>query len=114
MIRLNLSNAPRWIDLGQGVRVEVLPYGTSLLMAASQDLRPEGDADHPVVNRADFGKAVARRAIVAWEGVADEGGVLIEPSPNAINALMEVAAMFLAFEQQYLSPAKVVLAEGNA
>ena len=36
----------------------------------------------------DFEKALARRAVLAWEGIGDADGKPIDPSPEAIDALL--------------------------
>ena len=37
-----------------------------------------------------FAKALARRAVLAWEGVGDADGKPIDPSPEAIDALLDI------------------------
>jgi hypothetical protein len=37
MLRLNLSNEPRWLDLGHGVRLLVEPLTTAIMLAARSD-----------------------------------------------------------------------------
>ncbi len=36
MIKLNLSNEARWVDLGHGVRLKVKPLTTAVMMAARE------------------------------------------------------------------------------
>ncbi len=44
MIRLDLKREPHWLDLGHGVRVQVRPCTTALVMAARAARRPDPDA----------------------------------------------------------------------
>ena len=37
MLRLNLAREPYWLDLGRGVRVQVEPLTTALMVAARSD-----------------------------------------------------------------------------
>lgn len=37
MLRLNLSNEPRWLDLGHGVRLLVEPLTNAIMLAARSD-----------------------------------------------------------------------------
>ena len=37
MIRLDLSSAPKWLDLGTGLRLQVLPVTTAIMVAARND-----------------------------------------------------------------------------
>lgn len=114
MLRLNLTNAPRWIDLAPGVRVEVLPMGTGLIGRAQVDLRKaRDDADESPIDRPAFAKAIARHAIIAWEGVGDENGAPLEVSPNGIAALLECYPLYLAFERAYTNPGLILADEGN-
>lgn len=115
MLRLNLTNAPRWIDLAPGVRVEVLPMGTGLIARAQADLRAARDeADKSPVDRPAFAKAIARHAIIGWEGVGDAAGNPLEVSPDGIAALLEVYPLYLAFERLYTDPGLILADEGNA
>ena len=92
MLTLDLTNAPRWHDLAPGVRVQLRPLTTALMVATRSDPAveavPEGasDEERAVV----FAKALARRAGLAWEGIGDADGNPIKPSPEAIDALLDV------------------------
>ena len=59
-------------------------------------------------------KALARVAIVDWEGIGDEAGAPIPPSPERIDALLDLYPAFRAFETAYFLPALVLDAEKNA
>ena len=66
MIRINLSPEPQWFELGHGVRLQLLPLTTSLMVAtrsdpAVQDLEADASNDS---RAAEFAAALARRAIV--------------------------------------------------
>jgi hypothetical protein len=63
--------------------------------------------------RLAFTCAVARAAILDWEGVADAAGEALPVSPRAIDALMGHWPVFAAFERLYVQPALLVVAEGN-
>jgi hypothetical protein len=116
MIRLDLKTAPWWLDLGPGVRVQLRPAGTSLMMEARKDpeLRalPEdaGDEQAGYV----FARALARRAVLDWEGVADANGKPAKVTPEAIDALLETWTVFEIFQADYLLPALEVAQEKNA
>ena len=88
MIRIQLSPEPQWLDLGHGVRLKLLPLTTALMVAtrsdpAVQNLGLEASNDE---RAAIFAGALARRAVVDWEGVGDEGGKAIAVSPEGIDA----------------------------
>ncbi|MBP1806461.1 hypothetical protein [Rubellimicrobium aerolatum] len=118
MIRLNLSAAPRWIDLGRGVRVEVEPLGSFIDLAARAELpviEPD-QLDLPTLigRNIAHAKAVARRAIRAWEGVADETGADLPVSGPAIDALLEQHTdLYVAFARDYVRAGAALVAEGN-
>ena len=92
MIRLNLSNRPEWLDLLPGLRVLVAPLTTALMVSARAD--PMIDGLSETSSQEDMAlamaKAVARRAVLEWEGVGDEAGNLVPVSPAGIDALLDI------------------------
>ena len=106
MIRINLKSAPYWIELLPGLKVEVRPAGTSVIMEIGAAM---GDDKTPSA----FVRAAARVAIIGWEGVSDEDGRPAECTPEAIDALTDIWTVYKAFEKLYVQPALVVSAEGN-
>jgi hypothetical protein len=116
MLTLDLTNAPRWHDLSPGVRVELRPLTTALMVATRNDpavgLVPEeaSDEDRAVA----FAKALARRAVLAWEGVGDADGIAIDPSPEAIDALLDIWPIFETFQLSYVSKGLLLEQEKNA
>ena len=52
-----------------------------------------------------FAKALARRAVLAWEGIGEADGKPIDPSPEAIDALLDIWPIFEAFQLSYVSRA---------
>ena len=117
MIRLDLKREPYPLDLGHGVVVTVAPLTSALLMAARHD--PAVNAtpvDSPTVTAARtlaLIKAVGRRGILAWEGVGDTDGNPIDPSPERIDALLDLYPIAESFERLYLGPALLLDAEKN-
>ncbi len=99
MLTLDLTNAPRWHDLAPGVRVQLRPLTTALMVATRSD---------PAV------EAVARRAVLGWEGIGDADGNPIDPTPEAIDALLDVWPIFEAFQLTYVSKGLLLEQEKNA
>ena len=58
-------------------------------------------------------KAVARRAVLDWEGVGDEEGNALPVSPEGINALLEIWPIFEAFQTIYVAKGLILDAEKN-
>lgn len=114
MIRLDPTNAQRTIELLPGVRVTVLPLTSAIWIAAGadQEVRPAGE--HPAALTLQVVKAVARRVIVAWEGVGDLDGNVIEPLPAHIDLLFDNWRVYQAFNEKYVGPYMDLSAEGNA
>ena len=115
MIRIELSPEPQWLDLGQGVRLKLLPLTTALMVAtrsdpAVQDLDPEASND---ARAAIFAGALARRAVVEWEGVGDADGNVLPVSPEGIDALLALWPIFEAFNLRYVSRGMLLDAEKN-
>jgi len=115
MIRINLSPEPQWLDLGHGVRLQLLPLTTALMVATRADPAVQAlDADASNDTRAAvFAAALARRAIVDWEGVGDEAGHVLEISPEGIDALLSLWPIFEAFNLLYSAPGLFLDAEKN-
>jgi hypothetical protein len=58
-------------------------------------------------------KALARRAILDWEGVGDAAGEVLPVSPEAIDALLDVWPVFEAFQTLYVAKGLLLDAEKN-
>ena len=120
MLRLNLSNDPRWLDLGHGVRLLVEPLTTAIMLAARSDptiIAAAGDAEGSASNddlARIVAKAVARIVVKDWEGVGDEDGKLLPLTPEGIDALLELWPIFEAFQTNYIAGALILDAEKNA
>jgi len=120
MLRLNLSNEPRWLDLGHGVRLLVEPLTTAIMLAARSDLTivaAAGDAEGSATNddlARIVAKAVARIVVKDWEGVGDEDGQPLPLTLEGIDALLELWPIFEAFQTKYVAGALILDAEKNA
>ena len=116
MLSLDLTNAPRWHDLAAGVRVQLRPLTTALMVSTRSDPAveavPEEASDEE--RAVAFAKALARRAVLAWEGIGDAAGNAIDPSHAAIDALLDLWPLFEAFQRDYVSKALLLDAEKNA
>ena len=115
MIRIQLSPEPQWLDLGHGVRLHLLPLTTALMVAtrsdpAVQELEPDASND---TRAAVFAAALARRAILDWDGVGDADGTAIAVSPEGIDALLSLWPIFEAFNLLYVSRGMLLDAEKN-
>ena len=116
MIRLNLTATPAWLTLAPGLRLQVAPLTTALMVSARADPAIE---DLPVTATQEelaltMAKAVARRAVLDWEGVGDEAGDLMPVSPAGIDALLDIWPVFEAFQAQYVARGLMLDAEKNA
>uniref|UniRef100_UPI004048618A hypothetical protein n=1 Tax=Yoonia sp. TaxID=2212373 RepID=UPI004048618A len=116
MIRLNLTAAPEWLELAPGLRLQVAPLTTALMVSARADAAlnalPE-DASQEELALA-MAKSVARRAVLDWEGVGDAMGQPTPVSPDGIDALLEIWPVFEAFQTQYVARGLLLDAEKNA
>jgi hypothetical protein len=115
MLTLDLTNAPFWCDLVPGVRVKLHPLTTALMVAARSD---PAIADLPKDARTEeaalaMAKALARMAILDWEGVGDAEGAPLVVSPEAIDALLDIWPIFEAFQTVYVAKGLLLDAEKN-
>ena len=115
MIRINLSPEPQWLDLGHGVRLQLLPLTTALMVATRSDPAVQAlEADASNDSRAAvFAAALARRAVIGWEGVGDVEGELLSVSLEGIDALLSLWPIFEAFNLHYVSRGMLLDAEKN-
>lgn len=137
MIKIDIhrSTEPRWIELGHGAKVQVALLNAGLLAEARADdeytafltelvalRKAEEESDEaPRLTRRDaarmntkFTRAVARLAILDWEGVGDHDGAPLPVSDGAIDALMDLDPIIREFEKKYVAPALEMEAEKNA
>lgn len=113
MLRLDLTAGPRWLDLGHGVRLEVLPLNSTMMLDVWRDpVLAELDHADPS-HRVAFVKAVARRAVVGWDGVGDLEGNPIEVTPQGIDALLDIWALYMVFNADFVNHGLTVVSEGN-
>lgn len=116
MIRLDLSSEPKWLDLGHGLRLHVLPVTTAIMVAARND--PAVEALPQAASKEEqalvMAKAVARRVVTGWEGVGDANGNPVPVSPEGIDALLDIWPVFEAFQTRCLAPHLMLDAEKNA
>ena len=116
MLRLNLAREPYWLDLGLGVRVRVEPLTTALMVAARSDPAvrglPEGTSDDEIA--VIFGKVLADRAILDWEGVGDADGNPTPVTPEGIAALLDIWPIFERFQMGYVAKGLELEQEKNA
>jgi hypothetical protein len=115
MIRLNLTATPQWLDLAPGLRLLVGPLTTALMVSARADpaieALPDGASQEELALA--MAKAVARRAVLDWEGVGDDAGNIVPVTPEGIDALLEIWPVFEAFQTQYVARGLILDAEKN-
>ena len=115
MIRLNLTAAPAWLTIAPGLRLQVAPLTTALMVSARADTAiealPETAAQEQMALA--MAKAVARRAVLDWEGVGDDAGDAVPITPEGIDALLEIWPVFEAFQTQYVAKGLILDAEKN-
>ena len=115
MIRLNLTATPAWLTLAPGLRLQVAPLTTALMVSARADpaieTLPEGAS--PETLALAVAKAIARRAVLDWEGVGDDAGNIVPVTAEGIDALLEIWPIFEAFQTQYVAKGLILDAEKN-
>ncbi len=115
MIRLNLTATPQWLTLAPGLRLLVGPLTTALMVSARADMTIESLPETASTEELALAmaKAVARRAILEWEGVGDADGDPVPVSPEGIDALLEIWPVFEAFQTGYVAKGLILDAEKN-
>lgn len=138
MIRLALPTEPQWLELPYGVRVRVRPLSSVLMETARQivaaemrelrtsiaKLREAGvdvvdppNLEDATVSHAEalvrLAKALARVAVLEWDGVLGADGSVEPLSPASINRLLDVPSVCSSFFERYTSTLDVLEAEKN-
>ena len=115
MIRLNLTATPQWLDLAPGLRLLVGPLTTALMVSARADAAIEALSEGASQEELALAmaKAVARRAVLDWEGVGDDAGNIVPVTAEGIDALLELWPVFEAFQTQYVARGLLLDAEKN-
>jgi hypothetical protein len=115
MLRLNLSAGPERLDLGHGVEILVEPLSSFIFAAAQADpmvVALTEDCPRPV-RAVVFAKALAQIAIRDWDGVGNEDGVPVDPSPELIDMLLDVKPIYDRFTELYVAKGLLLSAEKN-
>jgi hypothetical protein len=112
MLKLDLSNAPYWLDILPGVRIKVRPLTTAdLILAGRASALCEGEQGEK--NLAYSIKA-AQRGVIDWTGLGDASGKPIVASEANIALVMNrVPAVYQALDTLYVLPALNGGAEKN-
>ena len=115
MIRLNLIATPQWLSFAPGLRLLVGPLTTALMVSARADMAIETLPETATTEELALAmaKAVARRAILDWEGVGDDEGNIVPVTPEGIDALLEIWPVFEAFQTGYVAKGLILDAEKN-
>ena len=115
MIRLNLTATPEWLDLAPGLRLLVGPLTTALMVSARSDPVVEAMSETSGAEELALAmaKAVARRAVLDWEGVGDDQGNLVPVTPEGVDALLDIWPVFEAFQTSYVARGLILDAEKN-
>ena len=96
MLRLNLTATPEWLTLAPGLRLHMAPLSTAIMLAARAEIAATdipADASNDEISRIGA-KAIARRTVLAWEGVGDADGNPVPVSPAGIDAPLEIWPAF--------------------
>jgi len=116
MLKLNLHREPYWLDVALGVRLRLEPLTTAIMVAARTDQSVRsialGTPDDTIA--VAFAKAIAKRAILDWEGVGDLDGAPVAVTPDGVDALLDIWPIFEAFQTTYVAKGLELEAEKNA
>jgi hypothetical protein len=89
----------------------IAPLATALTVSARAD--PAIEAVPEIASQEDpalaMEKAVARRAVLGWEGVGDDLGNIVPVSPEGTAALLEIWPVCEAFQTRYVARGLILL-----
>jgi hypothetical protein len=130
MISLKIPEEPYRIELAPGLAVTVKPlttFGYELALARARqtleqvetgvavlttagflprrEIDLEDDLQRAAMFQELFVKALAREAIITWEGVVDsDTGEALDPTPERIEAMVETSPVGRWFFEKYTAP----------
>lgn len=121
MLKLNLSNESRWIDLAGGVKIKAKPLTSAMMLAARNNPRvvalAKGRVDENVVQddavALEVAKVIGGMVIEDWDGVGDAAGEPVPVSQDWIDALFDLWPIFETFQVGVVAGAMLVDAEKN-
>lgn len=121
MLKLNLSNESRWIDLAGGVKIKAKPLTSAMMLAARNNPRvvalAKGRVDENTVQddavALEVAKIIGGMVIEDWDGVGDAAGEPVPVSQDWIDALFDLWPIFEAFQVGVVAGAMLVDAEKN-
>lgn len=107
---------PYWLDLAGGARLQMKPVTVAAIIAARSAAAEAMKADGADVatGSAAFTRSLARWGIVGWEGIGDAAGKPVDPSPDTIDALLEIWQAYEMIDRLYVTPALIGADEKNA
>ena len=116
MLRLNLTAAPRWLEMAPGVRFLLSPCTSTVLglarEAATVQALIESDASETELTVA-LAKEVGNLTIREWEGVGDEKGRPVAVSPETVSAVLDVPMIFQKFQVEHVGHGLMLVEEKN-
>ena len=121
MLKLNLSNESRWIDLAGSVKIKAKPLTSAMMLAARNNPRvvalAKGRVDENVVQddavALEVAKIIGGMVIEDWDGVGDAAGEAVPVAQDWIDALFDRWRIFEAFQVNVVAGAMLVGAEKN-
>lgn len=121
MLKLNLSNESRWIDLAGGVKIKAKPLTSAMMLAARNNPRVVALAKGRVAENVvqddavalEVAKIIGGMVIEDWDGVGDAAGEPVPVSQDWIDALFDLWPIFEAFQVGVVAGAMLVDAEKN-
>lgn len=116
MLVLNLKKEPFWIELLAGVRVQLKPITTPLVIAARvQAIKILGDNPQDgSVWASTFLTCLAQASIMAWEGIVGEDGKEVPLTSDNVAAFMGNIHAYDAFDALYYRKVDLLEQEKNA
>ncbi len=117
MFKLALDREPFWLDVLPGVRIQFRPVTVAAILVArskAAEVLSAGGEDAAVKAGVAFTRTLAHSGIAAWTGVGDAEGRPVDPTPENIDAALELWPMFDAIDRLYVGPALIQEAEKNA
>lgn len=116
MLKLSIDREPFWLDLVPGVRVRLRPITVAAILvarAAAAEVLRAGGEDAEIQAGLAFSSTLARAGIAAWEGIGDAEGHPVEPTPDHVDAALDLWPLFDAIDRLYVAPAILQVAEKN-
>lgn len=112
MFVLQDAPTPFWLDVADGIRLEMRPVGTEALNAGRHAVRMAYMQSDAADVTFAFLSGVVRWGVIRWEGIGDASGAELPATPDAVHRLIQQRPdIYGVLDRDYVQPLLELLDE---